>query len=518
MHKLQELVRLHRMGTGAREVSRLLKISPNTERFWRTKFADAGLLDGEVDSLPDIEVLEAVLPAKQSPQQTSSVVEVEGEIRHLMTRGATPKAIHDRLRLDRPGFEGSYFAVKRLCARVGKRGPPKPEEVAIPVETVAGHVAQVDFGEAGWMMDPDSGKLRRAWVFVMVLGHSRHQFVRAVFDQRAATWQQLHVEAFAFFGGVPAVVVPDNLKSAVIRSIFGLGEDPALNRSYVEVARHYGFKIDPTPPYSPKKKGKVERSVQYVKRNAIRTMPETLDIREANRQLARWTTEIAGTRQHGITRRKPLEVFEAEERAALLELPKAPFVPVVWKEAKVHRDSHVVFEEALYSVPWRHLGVQAWIRAMPNAVTIYIADQRVADHPRCGPGKRSTQDTHLPEERRDQRHRGRDWWESQARAIGPETGALISEIFDDDGVLYPIRKVQGIVTHLRAFPAERAEGAARRARRYHVHSYGGIKEILTKGLDLEPPAPELPLGMAASYRFTRSVNDMLDRHFSEDVQ
>jgi transposase len=97
----------------------------------------------------------------------------------------------------------------------------------------------------------------------MVLSYSRHQFARVVFDQRTETWLRLHVEAFAALGGVPRVVVPDNLKAAVIRGAFGASEEPTLNRSYRELARHYGFKIDPAPPLKPEKKGKVESGVKW---------------------------------------------------------------------------------------------------------------------------------------------------------------------------------------------------------------------------------------------------------------
>jgi len=104
----------------------------------------------------------------------------------------------------------------------------------------------------------------------MVLGFSRHMFARIVFDQSVQTWLRLHVGAFAALGGVVETVVPDNLKSAVIRAAFGVGDGIALNRSYRELARHYGFKIDPTPVYDPRKKGKVESSVKYVKGNFFR--------------------------------------------------------------------------------------------------------------------------------------------------------------------------------------------------------------------------------------------------------
>ena len=131
-------------------------------------------------------------------------------------------------------------------------------------------------------------------------------------------------EAFEELGGVPEVVVPDNLKSAVVRAAFGVGGATALNRSYRELAKHFGFKVDPAPPYQPKKKGKVESAVKYVKRNFFPGQTER-DIEVLAPRLARWVREIAGTREHGTTGKRPLEVFEHEERAVLKPLPAKRF-------------------------------------------------------------------------------------------------------------------------------------------------------------------------------------------------
>ena len=248
MHQLQELVRLHRLGTGAREVARLLGVSPNTERDYRTAFASAGLLTGDPDELPALEALKAVLPRVLPRQQTSTVEDWTTEVKRLVAKGCEARAIHDHLHRERSDFTGSYYAVKRLVRRLRRAAGPKASDVAIPVVTDAGEIAQVDFGYVGLLHDPELRTLRKAWVFVMVLGHSRHQFARVVFDQRSETWLRLHALAFGFFGGVPATIVPDNLKAAVVRCAFGLGEDPGLHRSYVELARFYGFKVDPAPP------------------------------------------------------------------------------------------------------------------------------------------------------------------------------------------------------------------------------------------------------------------------------
>lgn len=151
-------------------------------------------------------------------------------------------------------------------------------------------------------------------VFVLVLGHSRHQVCRVVFDQKIDTWLRLHVEAFEELGGVPKVLVPDNLKAAVIRAAFGVGGDAILNRSYRELARHYGFKIDPTPPRSPEKKGKVESGVKYVKHNFFGVRRDQQDVVTLRADLARWVREVAGMRIHGTTRQRPLEHYEQVER------------------------------------------------------------------------------------------------------------------------------------------------------------------------------------------------------------
>lgn len=515
MHRLQELVRLHRAGTRPRDVARLLGMGPNTERLYRTALANKGLLEGDPAEIPPLETLKAAVveyaPPKVAPQQQSSIEQWRSEIENLHDRGCGPTAIYDRLRLEQREFQGSLAAVKRLVATIKRERGPVAEDVAIPVETEPGDVAQVDFGYAGYRIDPGSQKLRKSWVFVMVLGYSRDQFAKVVFDQRTETWLALHEEAFRHFGGVPHTMVPDNLKAAVIRAAFGINDPSSeLNRTYRELARHYGFKIDPTPPRSPKKKGKVESSVKYVKNNALKGREgEPLD--ETNRFLARWVREIAGMRIHGTTGKRPREVFETVEKDALLELPSKAYEPVVWKQASVHQDSHVVFGRRMYSVPWRYIGRRVWIRGTPATVAVYFDDERIATHRRSGNGYRSTDDAHLPAERAHLRHRSRRYWQERAERLGADVGRFVCEVFDADDVLSQLRQVQAIVTHLEKFPAQRAQGACRRASFYGSHSYQAVKNILNKALDMEPlPTTKAKVAWADPPRFARDAKQWRD--------
>lgn len=515
MHRLQELVRLHRLGTGAREVARLLGMSPNTEREYREALTKLELLDGPVDELPDVAVLKAALPRRVPRQQVSDADPWASEVTRLLKKpGVGPRAIYDHLRTNRSDFTVSYHSVKRFCARVHAAEGLKPEDVAIPVDTGPGEVAQVDFGYVGKLFDPDTTTLRKAWVFVMVLGFSRHQYAHVVFDQKEETWQRLHAQAFAYFGGVPETVVPDNLKAAVVRMAFGHVADNGIQRGYREVARHYGFMVDPTPPRDPEKKGKVEAGVKYVCNNFFAPREEGEDVTLVNAALKTWLTDVAGQRDHGTTRLKPLAVFEAEEKGALKALPPLGWSPVMWKQAKIHTDCHLLVDNRPYSAPWEHVGKTAWVKVTADAITIYVDDVRVRSHSRKGSGPRTTNEADLPAGRADYRHRGRASWEGRARVVGDDVAAWVKEMFDLAAELSPLRAVQQVVTLLEGYPRDRANAACRRALRFDLRNYREIKRILVEALDFDPLPDRLPVEIPASPasappRFARPVSQLL---------
>lgn len=519
MHRLQELVRLHRLGTGAREAARLLGMSPNTERTYRQVLAQAGLLDGGAMELPELAVLraaaEAALPPAEVPaHEVSTVATWADKLGEMMDRGLGPRAIYDRLRMEQPEkFKGSYPAVKRLCRAIKRARGVSPADVAIPVDTAAGEVAQVDFVYVGKLYDPELHVMRKAWCFLMVLGFSRHMAAYVVFDQKITTWLGLHVQAFTELGGVVETVVPDNLKSAVIRAAFTV-DGAELNRSYRELARHYGFKVDPTPPRAPRKKGKVESAAKYAGNNFFRGREET-DVTEVQAGLQRWVREVAGMRTHGTTGRQPLIEFEQVERAALRPLPTTPFDLVAWRKPTVHPDCCISVEGGLYSVPWTYVGQKLWTRVTRTSVVVYNAmDERVATHSRC---RRSVRDEHLPEHRRDLRHRSRAYWEERADALGSDVGRFIREVFTSDDVLSQLRVVQAMVTCLETYPRARANAACARASHFANFTYGGLKNILRKALDLQPlpttttKAPPAEAG-AAKPTFARDLTELWAHH------
>ena len=521
MHRLQELVRLHRQGVLAGERARLLTLSRKTERRYRRRIDKAGLLEGHPDTLPSMEQLRAAVvraPAQPLAHESSSVDRWAQDIEDKAKAGNGPTAIHAWLRENRAGFEGSLSAVKRFCQRLHKQGVLKPQDVDIPIVTQPGWDAQVDFGYVGMLPDPMTGEVRKAWVFVMVLGHSRLMFARVVFSQDQATWLDLHHRAFEALGGVPQVLVPDNLKAAVIRAAFKADELCVLNRAYREQARHYGFRIDPTPAYQPEKKGKVESGVKYVKNAFFKPREGELgDLDEANRRLDAWVRDVANQRVHGTTKEVPADAFIQREKDALLGLPDTPYVPVLWHRATVRRDCHVPFEKRLYSVPWALVGQDAWLRVRGNAVTVFVNDERQADHRRDGDGLWSTQTAHLPEGRRDFAQRDPAHWYARADALGADVGEYARAVMQSDEVLLPLRRLQSIVRKLEQVPVERAQATVRRAARHGCYRPDAITRILDKGLDHRAPETTLVSPeWATAPRFARQAEEFLTRFGGQD--
>lgn len=490
---LVELVRLLRAGASDRTLTRVLRHNRRTIAKYRTWAEQQGFLADDTGELPTASVLQrahrATFPVIPPPQQRSTVERYRDEIATYRARGLEAAAIRARLE-ETHGHPVSYSAVWRLVRRLctdesagmtAQARGPRGQGAVVRVEVPPGSEAQVDFGYAGLSVDPRSGAVRKTWVFVMVLAFSRHLYAELVFDQRIATWLLCHQHAFAFFGGVPERVVPDNLKAAVVRASF---TEPEASRAYRECAEHYGFLIDPNPPRSPHLKGKVEQGgVHYVKRNylagrcALESPPRSIDA--LNGGLRAWCLEVAGRRLHGTTKRQPLERFQAVEQATLRPLPLTPYTPAVWKRVAVYRDCYVTFEGAYYSVPYRLVGQTLWLRGAARTVELYSAQHElVATHDRAtAPGERLTHLAHLPPEKVAGLTLTRQACRAQAAAIGPATAALVETLLahrPEDRLRSAGRLVR-LATH--TSPA-RLEQACARAQAYGATDYPSVKRIL----------------------------------------
>jgi len=359
-----------------------------------------------------------------------------------------------------------------------------------------GDEAQVDYGFLGMWLDPWTQTRRAVHVFVMVLTHSRHLFAQAVFRMDQQAWITCHEAAFAFFHGVPERIVPDNLKAGVLTPDL---YDPQLNRSYEELAQHYGFLIDPARSRKPKDKPRVEKMVQFVREDFWkgRSFSSLLEI---NAALVTWCRTDAGQRIHGTTHERPAELFRLVEQPALRPLPLTEFEMASWAQAKVSRDCHIQVSGAWYSIPHRHVGVALWVRSTQRLVQCYRDHELIKTHVRVAKGQRSTDWADYPPEKAAFFLRTPDWCRRQAAGVGPSVAAVIQTLLDDHA-LYHLRQAQGVLRLTDKYPAVRLDAACHRALAFGDPAYRTVKTILERGLEgkEEEEAVALPLLTAGAF-------------------
>jgi transposase len=408
--------------------------------------------------------------------------------------GVRMSTIHQRLR-DEHGLAVSVQSFRRyVAANVPEEVRRAQVRVLDPRPSEAGEQAQIDYGQLGRWLDPVTGKLRTVWAFVMVLCCSRHMFVRPVLklDQRA--WTECHVAAFEFLGGVPARLVPDNLRTGVDHPDL---YDPKINRSYAELAAHYGCLVDPARSRKPRDKARVERPMPYV-RDSFWRGREFTSLAQMQAEAARWSAEVAGQRPcRPLDGAAPAAVFAAIEQDALRPLPAEPFVLATWARAKIGTDIHARVDKVLYSVPWRHIGKTADVRVTATMVQFFIGGQLVKTHPRKEKGKQ-TDFSDYPPEKIAFHMRTPTWCRRQAAGIGPACAQVIAGLLADNA-LYRLRSAQGVIGLADRNHPARLEAACAKAIAAGDPSYRTIKGILAAGTENGALPPAAGDGGAAAF-------------------
>jgi transposase len=371
--------------------------------------------------------------------------------------GVTQATIHQRLR-DEMGLDASVASFRRWVAA------NLPEEVrrcrvrVLGPGAEPGSEGQIDYGQLGRWTDPVTGRRHTVWAFVMVLACSRHMFVRPVLRLDQEAWTRAHVEAFAFFGGVPARLVPDNLKTGVDKPDL---YDPKINRSYGELGAHYGTLIDPARAFKPRDKPRVERPMPYV-RDSFWRGRDFVSVEAMQDGALVWCRGVAGVRAHrGLDGAQPAVVFEAVEADALIPLPRTGFTVATWSTGKVGPDIHVKVGPALYSAPWRLIGQHVAARSTATTVQIIHDQQVVATHLRAERGRRTNYD-HYPPEKIAFHLRTPTWCRTTAAGVGPACTAVIDALLEVNA-LYRLRSAQGVLRLRETHTPARLEAACARA-------------------------------------------------------
>jgi transposase len=475
MRKIREVLRL-RFGQGLaqRAIGQSLRLSAGAVNGYLSRARRAGLSWPLPDDLDD-DRLEKLLfpPVPGVPVDERPVPDWPTVHRELRRPNVTLALLWEEYRAGAPdGFGYSWFC--NLYREWIGRLKPTLRQVHI-----AGEKLFVDFaGHTMEVFDGATGEARRAEIFVAVLGASSLIYAEATWSQALPDWIAVHVNVLAFLGGVPRQIVCDNLKAGITKACF---YEPTVNRTYADMAAHYGTAIIPARPYKARDKAKVEVGVQVVQRWILARLRHRrfFSLGELNAAIRELTAQLNDRpmRGWGTTRRV---LFEQIDRPALLALPPTPYEFAEWKRCRVSLDYHVEIAKHFYSVPFQLLRQEVEARITAKTVEVFHRGKLVATHLRSLRRHRpSTVPEHMPSSHR----RYRDWTHErilrEAVAIGDDTAALVETILrsrphPEQG----FRSCIGILGLQKRYGAERLDGACARALALGTRSYSSVAAIL----------------------------------------
>jgi hypothetical protein len=287
--------------------------------------------------------------------------------------------------------------------------------------------------------------------------------------------------AWAFFGGVFKVVIPDNMKAIVDQAD---NTEPRLNDTFREYSQARGFVVDPTRVRHPKDKPRVEKCVQYV-RSSFFAGEDFTDLTDCRARAALWCAQVAGTRIHGTTCARPGEVFAEQEAPLLGAAPTEPFQIPVYTRPKVAPDRHVEVARAIYSVPGELIGQRLLARADAYTVKLFRRGQLIKVHPRQPPGRRHTDPADLPSEVSTYALRDLDALARRAGGYGEHIGAYATALLDHPLPWTKMRQVYRLLGLVRRHGADRVDQACKRALEAEAVNVGLIDRMLTRGLEAD---------------------------------
>jgi len=351
----------------------------------------------------------------------------------------------------------------------------------------AGEKLFVDYaGQTVPVYDLHTNQMREAQIFVAVLGASNYTYAEATWTQSLPDWIGSHSRAFAFFGGVPKLVVPDNLKSAVSKASF---YDPDINPTYLDLVNHYGTVVIPARVRRPKDKAKVETGVQIVERWILARLRnrQFFSLRQLNQAIAELLEDLNNKSFQKLPGSRK-SAFESMDRPALNPLPSQPYQFAEWKKATVNVDYHIEVHRHYYSVPHALIKKKIDVRITNNTIECFYKSKRVASHIRSHhKGRHSTVKEHMPKSHQKWAQWSPDRFIRWAGKIGEHTQSLIENVLNSRA--HPqqgFRSCLGILRLAKGYGNHRLEAACRRALAIGGTSYRSVQSILKHNLDQKP--------------------------------
>jgi transposase len=483
VRKIKEVLRLHHeKGFSVRQIASSLSIGRSTVQDYLDRSERAGLNWCLAADLDETTLEHRLYPSSPSiAQQQRQMPSMDYLYQELKRKGVTLQLLWHEYKQTHPdGYQYSRFCyhyqqwVQKL-------------DLCLRQEYRAGEKLFVDYaGQTMEITDPETGEIREVDIFVATLGASNYTFAEATLSQELSSWIQSHVHAFEFFGGVPEILVPDNLKSAVTRPC---RYEPDLNATYREFAEHYGTVIIPARVAKAQDKAKVESGVLQVEHWVLaplrnRTFFSLGELQEAIAEKLETLNDRPFQKLEGTRR----ILFETLEKPVLKPLPVHSYVYADWKRTRVNIDYHIEVDHHYYSVPYQLVHEKLDVRFTDTSLEVFFKGRRIASHLRSyRKGTHTTLREHMPKSHQ----KYLEWSPSRlirwAGQVGPHTQNLVSCILEhrphpEQGY----RSCLGLLRLKKTYSPERLEAASARALQMKAYSYKNVESILKKGLDRQP--------------------------------
>ena len=483
MRQVYDVLRL-KWGAGLsdRQIAQSLGLSRPTVANYVQRAQAAGLYWPLPDGL-DEAALEARLFPPPTPKGALVHLAPDWAVVHqeLKRKSVTLSLLWQEYKAQTPnGFQYSWFcqAYRAWAAKL---------DVVMRQSHRAGEKLFIDYaGQTLPIVNSQTGEVHEAQLFLAVLGASNYTYAEVTWSQSLPDWIASHVRTFAALGGVPEMLVPDNLKAAVHRAH---RYEPEINRTYADLAHHYGVAIIPARAAKPRDKAKAEVGVQVAERWIIARLRNTtfFSLPQANEAVASLLHDL-NTRPFKKLPGSRQSLFESLDRPALRPLPAQPYEYAEWRRARVNIDYHVEVDRHYYSVPYTLVKQQLDVRLTSQVVELLFKGKRVASHRRSHlQGRHTTVTAHMPKA-----HQQYVEWTPQrliqwAATSGAATSRVVETILESRP--HPqqgFRSCLGIMRLGKRYGAERLEAACRRALKIGACSYKSIESILKQGLDQTP--------------------------------
>jgi transposase len=478
---MRSILRLtYDQGLTIRAVSERLKLGKTTVSTYVLRAREVGLSSWPLPpGTDDDAALEQLLFRRVGrPPQDLSEPDWPVVAREIKRKGVTLTLLWQEYRASHPGGYGYTW----FCDRFGAF--QKCSHASFRNRHEAGAVMQTDYaGHTVPLIDPSTGEVHQAQIFVAVLGASSLTFVMASLSQKLPDWIEGQVQALGYFGGVARAIVCDNLKAGVAKALWF---EPTLNQTFAAMADHYDTTILPTRSRRPRDKGKVEGAVLIVERWILARLRNRrfFTLADLNAAIAVLLEDLNDRPMRHVGRSRRA-LFEEIERSALAPLPAERFEYAEWKRAKVHPDYHVEVDKTFYSVPHRLIGRQVDVRLTHRVVELFHDHQRVASHVRRSQRRgHVTVSEHMPKAHQRYANMTPASLIGKADQIGVNAAILVERLMRDRP--HPeqgYRSAMGDLSLARRYERGRVEASCERALIINAVSYSSVAAILKSGLD-----------------------------------